>query len=282
MSPRPIVVLSVCGPEDFYFVHLLRQKFNNIHLIKISDEESPKTNWHQGVRRWLRRPLSHIYYWFEQLFYELHAVYLEHATKKALAARQAAVAIRPDAVICADNINSQIFADELKKLQPEFIVVSGGPILKPLIFNQAQRACINVHHGVAPWYRGGYTLFWPLFFRDYDRIGVTVHLINEGIDSGSLLAYGICPLDQHTTEAGLTVAAVELAAKTLIPILATPADHEITGMAQQQKGRLFRYGDRRPWHDLVFWLRRKLLRESPPEKPSRVELLYGTKQGVPS
>jgi methionyl-tRNA formyltransferase len=45
---------------------------------------------------------------------------------------------------------------------------------------------INVHMGVLPFYRGAYTNFWKIMAND-DVYGVTIHLMEEKIDSGATI-----------------------------------------------------------------------------------------------
>lgn len=62
--------------------------------------------------------------------------------------------------------------------------------------------CLNVHPSLLPAHRGPDPLFW--IFHDGDEVGgVTVHLMDEGFDSGPILARETIPLPDGLTEAEL-------------------------------------------------------------------------------
>jgi methionyl-tRNA formyltransferase len=80
------------------------------------------------------------------------------------------------------NINTQENVAFLKSLSVDFgIVASYGQIFKNEIISLFP--IFNVHMGVLPDYRGAYTNFWKIL-DDHNIFGVTIHLINEKIDSG--------------------------------------------------------------------------------------------------
>ena len=89
------------------------------------------------------------------------------------------------------KINSEESVNHIRSLEPDILLVCMAPILKPEVFTIPRIATVNVHFGIAPHYRGEHTIFWPLYFGDYENIGVTLHQINKGIDSGGILAQGL-------------------------------------------------------------------------------------------
>ncbi|MEM5777912.1 MAG: formyltransferase family protein, partial [Candidatus Aenigmatarchaeota archaeon] len=46
---------------------------------------------------------------------------------------------------------------------------------------------INYHTGLLPEYRGPYSEFWAIYNNEPHMIGTTIHLVDERIDSGSIL-----------------------------------------------------------------------------------------------
>ena len=56
-----------------------------------------------------------------------------------------------------------------------------------------KECCLNVHPSVLPSYRGPTPLFWQ--FREGEReTGVTLHIVEEGIDAGAIVAQSVVPL----------------------------------------------------------------------------------------
>ncbi len=76
-----------------------------------------------------------------------------------------------------------------------------------------------MHFGVAPEYRGQDSLFWTLYRRDYDRIGFTLHVVDEGIDSGPILARGYPALARRDSEATLWAKCARMAVDTCVELM---------------------------------------------------------------
>ena len=86
-----------------------------------------------------------------------------------------------------DNVNSDEVRDFIKSKNPQLVVVSAAPILKKKIIDAAERRIINLHPGFAPQYRGRYGSFWPIYCKEPELVGVTIHYVDEGVDTGAIL-----------------------------------------------------------------------------------------------
>lgn len=75
-------------------------------------------------------------------------------------------------------------------IKPDIIVRVSGGILKPHIFSLARLVTINIHHGQAPLIRGMWSIPWGILENRGDWIGATVHVIDAGIDTGTILWRG--------------------------------------------------------------------------------------------
>ena len=76
----------------------------------------------------------------------------------------------------------------VKGLSPDIIfVVYYDQILKSEIINIPPMGCINLHTALSEEYRGCYPATWAILNRE-KRVGVTIHHINEGIDTGDIIA----------------------------------------------------------------------------------------------
>lgn len=82
----------------------------------------------------------------------------------------------------------------LKKQAPDFIVVSGFSFKIPVqVLQSASVACINIHSGLLPEYRGAHPFFYILKSKAKPG-GVTIHLMNEKFDDGKILKRVEIPL----------------------------------------------------------------------------------------
>ena len=86
-----------------------------------------------------------------------------------------------------EDINTKKVADYILAKSPVLVVVSGSPILKKRIIETAEGRIISLHPGLAPQYRGRYGSFWPIYNREPELVGATVHYLDEGVDTGAIL-----------------------------------------------------------------------------------------------
>jgi len=91
----------------------------------------------------------------------------------------------------------------LESIAPDIILRVSGGILKSHIFSQAKLATLNIHHGQAPLIRGISSIVWGIIEARRDWIGATIHLIDEGIDTGAILWRGAPQLSAGDTAATL-------------------------------------------------------------------------------
>ena len=78
-------------------------------------------------------------------------------------------------------------ADWLRGLKPDILVVYASPLLPPEIFTIPVHGSINMHPSLLPGYRGAHPILWMHYHMDRNG-GVTIHRIDEGVDSGDILA----------------------------------------------------------------------------------------------
>lgn len=82
--------------------------------------------------------------------------------------------------------SSKITLDELQNDDIDFIVSYGYKyLIKGDLLDRFQGRIINLHPSLLPWGRGYFPNFWSHVY-DFPK-GVSIHLINSGIDTGDLL-----------------------------------------------------------------------------------------------
>ncbi len=90
-------------------------------------------------------------------------------------------------ILEVEDINSSEVTDFILARSPSLVVVSGTSLLKDHIMRLLTGRIVNMHVGITPEYRGAYGGFWALYNGEPEMVGVTVHLINPGIDTGAIL-----------------------------------------------------------------------------------------------
>ncbi len=134
------------------------------------------------------------------------------------------------------DINAAAPIEFVQQCQPDLLVSAYfSQILKSEILHIAHHGVINIHPGWLPAYRGVMAYFWVLH-NGSDRGGVSVHWIDEGIDTGEILERRSFPIAQNATqETVLTLTAV-IGARLLRRVIrrlqsAQPAHKPIAQMA---------------------------------------------------
>lgn len=156
----------------------------------------------------------------------------------------------------------------LRDLAPDVLVLNGAPLLKPEVLRIPAVTTINMHFGISPAYRGSHTVFQAMARSDWDHVGLTLHQVDAGVDTGDLLAHVFPPLVPTDTEATILAKCVQLGTEALIEVLTSGA--VTSGTPQAERGRLYRARDRHPMAE-VRQVARRLLGERPPRRPGRVE-----------
>ena len=94
---------------------------------------------------------------------------------------------RCDHVFEADRLNDDICFEEIRALGLDLVILAWWPyIIRERQFDLAERGFLNFHPSLLPYNRGKHYYFWNLV--EGVPYGVTLHMIDEGIDSG-VLAY---------------------------------------------------------------------------------------------
>ena len=129
--------------------------------------------------------------------------------------------------------------EPLAQWQPEVIVVAAfGQILPPAVLALPAHGCLNVHASLLPRYRGAAPI--PATIQAGDAVtGVTLMRMDEGMDTGPILAQAECPIDAEDTTASLTVTLAERGARLLVDVLPGWLGGEVT--ARPQEGALATY-----------------------------------------
>jgi len=111
-----------------------------------------------------------------------------------------------------NNVNSDEFISIIQKYKCDlFVSMSFNQIFKSKFINLAKYKPINCHAGKLPFYRGRNILNWALI-NDEKEFGITVHFVDEGIDTGDIILQKSFQItDQDTYETLLKKSYMECA-----------------------------------------------------------------------
>ena len=106
--------------------------------------------------------------------------------------------------------------DALPQLQewlPDLILVAAyGKILRPSVLNLPPLGCVNIHASLLPRHRGAAPIAAALLAGDAET-GVTLMKMDEGLDTGPILASRSLPIEPTDTASSLTTRLAALGAE---------------------------------------------------------------------
>lgn len=101
-----------------------------------------------------------------------------------------------------DNPNSGTYLDRLKELAPDVIINQSQFIIKKELLSVASLGMLNRHNALLPKNRGRLTPFWVLY-KGEEETGVSIHFVDEGIDSGPIVVQKRFAVEKGETFASL-------------------------------------------------------------------------------
>lgn len=92
--------------------------------------------------------------------------------------------------VCSDE-----FIARFENVEYDLIIAAHFQrLLPPVLFCNAKIGAMNLHPSLLPKYRGMSPQHWPIILGD-DETGVTVHYIDQGVDTGRILRQVSIPLE---------------------------------------------------------------------------------------
>lgn len=132
------------------------------------------------------------------------------------------------------------YEEAISSSNPDLFVTCDAPIVSSDFLARLTVPAINIHFGISRKYRGTHTVFWPLLKGDYDHIGLTIHLIDNNIDTGTVLLEYYPALEKGDTEMSIW-RKLAVAAHCLLPqVCHELSDHKnVIPSSSAEKGDLY-------------------------------------------
>jgi methionyl-tRNA formyltransferase len=138
-----------------------------------------------------------------------------------------------------DKVKDPSFIELLQNLKPEMIVVAAfGQILPKTIIDYPPLKCLNIHPSLLPKYRGAAPLNWQII-RGETKTGVTIMVMDEGMDSGDILLQEEIELGVAEIYGNLHDRLAQLGAALLIKSIEQLADGTAKRISQDASGATF-------------------------------------------
>jgi hypothetical protein len=143
------------------------------------------------------------------------------------------------------SVNSPQCLAQLRQIDPRVVLVIGTRIIDRSVLSALEVPFINYHDGITPKYRGIHGGYWASAGGDLDNFGVTIHLIDAGVDTGPVLYQARIKPSERDNYA--TFSHLQLAAA--LPLIEQAARDSIAGSLAPRKVEL----PSRLWSHPTLW-----------------------------
>jgi len=127
----------------------------------------------------------------------------------------------------------------IREFAPDLIVVAAyGQILRPNLLQLPRYGCINIHGSLLPRWRGAAPIQAAILAGDAET-GITIMLMDEGIDTGDMLSQRALPIADDDTAETLFKKLAPLGADLLIETLPKYLSGEIQPQPQPEEGATY-------------------------------------------
>ncbi|MDB5203128.1 MAG: formyl transferase [Ferruginibacter sp.] len=186
MEHKTIVLLAVdCLPTRAVY-HAVDKRFG-VHKVILEEKESTKV----FIKRRIKR-LGFLKVAGQAIFQVLVVPFLNRSSADRVAQIIAenklnTAPIPSEKIIQTLSINDAYVIEALQQMKPDLVIVNGTRIISKKVLAAVSCPFINMHVGITPMYRGVHGGYWALANNDAENCGVTIHLVDAGIDTGKVL-----------------------------------------------------------------------------------------------
>ncbi|MGA7180306.1 MAG: formyl transferase [Thiobacillaceae bacterium] len=237
MSELSLLILCGRSPRHLYVANALCRAGRALAIVQETGGEwnLQKTlrklrpdNLSRKVWRWLRDRRRYTGRGEAKFFFGAEPPRLDH----------------PELVREVPHINHPDVLRMARELKPDLICVFGTSLIRGKLLKEGRLGMVNLHGGLSPEYRGADCTFWALYNGEPEKVGCTLHFINEGIDTGNLIAHISPAISEGDTELPLFWRAVKDSATAYVEFIRRLAAGERFGVPQSEKGQLYQVKQR--------------------------------------
>jgi hypothetical protein len=102
-----------------------------------------------------------------------------------------------DKVFIVADFNGPECERLLREIEPDVVVLGGSGIIRRNIIGIPRIGILNAHPGLLPEYRGVDVIPWAIYHGDH--VGVTVHFVDEGVDTGGIVVQKVIDITAGDT-----------------------------------------------------------------------------------
>ncbi len=139
--------------------------------------------------------------------------------------------------ICkVDNINDSIVSERIKELEIKIGIVFGTSPIKRKVLSLFNEKIFNIHRGIPQYYRGLDSDLWAINNNDWNRIGTTIHKVEERLDTGDYVYQQSLKLEKGMKIYHVRYHTTLIACKLVIKLLKDLFDGDVNLIKQEKLG----------------------------------------------
>lgn len=235
-SDNKIILITAGGPYPWVIANAISNHYGNLTMLI----EEPESKTHFLKRRAkIVGNFSTLGQFLTMLLSKFGKRFAIKRTEQIIA--QFNLKIEPNQKIQILNIsspNSDACRDLIKKLDPDVIFLAGCRMLTAKTLSDIPCPILNYHAGINPKYRGMQGGYWARKNQDAGNYGTTVHLVDNGVDTGGILYHQFIepnPDDTMLTDALYQVAhSVDISLKSIDDVLSGKINVKKTDLPTHQ------------------------------------------------
>ena len=131
------------------------------------------------------------------------------------------------------------------KIKANATLIYGCGIIKEKLMSKLPNPLINIHGGISPYFKGSSTLLYALALCQPELLGMTVHEIDSGIDSGDIYCHLIPELEIGMTPTKMFASCQKVLIEKISTVILNIIDSQLNSFKQSQYGRTFMERDYR-------------------------------------
>ncbi|CAN5530586.1 formyl transferase [soil metagenome] len=180
-----IAVLTAPNPQAWSVINALVDRFGPVTVLTEERQSRRELIWKRMKRQGPLTVLGQIAFVMFQILRESRTI-----ARIDKIIRDADLKVTPNpacTVIPVGSVNSMACRTALAMVKPDVVLVIGTRIIGRETRDAITVPLINFHSGINPKYRGQAGGYWAMAMGDPENFGVTLHLIDEGVDTGGVL-----------------------------------------------------------------------------------------------
>jgi len=155
-------------------------------------------------------------------------------------------------LVLLDKVNSPDSVQRLKDFTPDLFILCGyNKIIKKDVIEIPPLGTINLHGGKLPEYRGAAPINWQIINGETTG-GCSIIYVDEGIDTGDIIAQEIYPIEPDDTHASVLKKTLDIFPRLLLQVLAQIEKGTVQAQKQDPLAGNY-FGRRYPRDSMIDW-----------------------------